>query len=100
MKQVFSTYPFLTGSDLTPNVVFTTYILISQLHQPLVELPKVLSSLANAIVATRRLTHFFTQPEIETKNKDSEQEEKGVPKVTFPRGNYKVKGFSIIVFIE
>ena len=92
-EQVFSTYPFLTGSDLTPNVLFTTYILISQLHNPLVELPKALSSLANAMVATKRLAHFFTLPEIETRNKRSREEENGVPKVRFPHGSYKVKWF-------
>ena len=90
--QLYSSYPYLSGENLTPNLAFTSYVLINLLTEPLYTLPTILSNLVNAIVATRRLSKFFTQAEIEAKYKTlSNVDGERVPAVAFQNGNrYKV----------
>ena len=64
LSQIFGTYPFLNGENLTPNVAFVSFVLLNLIVDPLYNLPVVLSNLVNAIVSTRRLQTFFLAPEI------------------------------------
>ncbi|XP_072018399.1 ATP-binding cassette sub-family C member 9-like [Amphiura filiformis] len=74
---IFAIYPYLTGNNITPSLMFTVNALVHLLAYPLFKFPTALSNLVNAVVATRRLTKFFTHSEIETAGKTSSQSEEG-----------------------
>ncbi|XP_072025842.1 ATP-binding cassette sub-family C member 9-like [Amphiura filiformis] len=90
---LFATYPYITGNDITPSLAFTVIVLVNLLVDPLYQFPTVLSTLVNAVVATRRLTKFFTHSEIETSaDTTSQSEESSSLRVAFQNGSTS-KGF-------
>lgn len=61
----FITY-YLTGHDLNVAIIFTSLQFFNIIRQPLIFLPIVLSSVANAVVALRRIGEFLNAEEMPT----------------------------------
>ncbi|XP_075745311.1 ATP-binding cassette sub-family C member 9-like isoform X1 [Rhipicephalus microplus] len=62
----FSLYSVIEGRPLTPAQVFSGLALFNQLTVPLYIIPVVIPIVINAIVSTKRLSEFLSQPEVGT----------------------------------
>ncbi|KAL1440438.1 hypothetical protein MTO96_009478 [Rhipicephalus appendiculatus] len=62
----FSLYSVIEGRPLTPSQVFSGLALFNQLTVPLYIIPVVIPIVINAIVSTKRLSEFLSQPEVGT----------------------------------
>ena len=74
--QSYSLYTVLTEKPLTPDITFAALSVFNQLSLPLFLLPMIFTFHVNAVVSTRRLTAFFTAPEVEEKD-DGRKKETG-----------------------
>ncbi|XP_077867953.1 ATP-binding cassette sub-family C member 9-like [Saccoglossus kowalevskii] len=62
---MFAVYSQLDTEPLTPDVVFTTLVLINFLSQPLFVMPSFAKYTIDMVAATKRLAHFLSVDEIE-----------------------------------
>ncbi|XP_030838922.1 ATP-binding cassette sub-family C member 9 isoform X2 [Strongylocentrotus purpuratus] len=76
MLTSYSLYTVLTEKPLTPDITFAALSVFNQLSLPLFLLPMIFTFHVNAVVSTRRLTAFFTAPEVEEKD-DGRKKETG-----------------------
>lgn len=60
----FSIYSVVEGRPLTPSQVFSGLALFNQLTVPLYIIPFVIPIVINAVVSTKRLSEFLSQPEV------------------------------------
>ncbi|XP_077978183.1 ATP-binding cassette sub-family C member 9-like [Glandiceps talaboti] len=61
----FAVYSKISETPLTPDIVFASLALYTQLaNQPLLMVPPAVSALVNALVSTKRLQHFFAASEL------------------------------------
>ncbi|RWS29225.1 ATP-binding cassette sub-family C member 9-like protein, partial [Leptotrombidium deliense] len=61
----FVLYPYIEGESLNAETVFTALALFNQLTVPLYIIPFVIPIVVNAIISTKRLNTFLSQPEID-----------------------------------
>ncbi|XP_063952974.1 ATP-binding cassette sub-family C member 9-like [Lytechinus pictus] len=76
MLTSYSLYTVLTGLPLTPDITFAALSVFNQMSLPLFLLPMIFTFHVNAVVSTRRLSVFFTAPEVEDKD-DGRRKEDG-----------------------
>lgn len=65
---IFLAYLYYTGKALTPQIVFPVLSLLSSLSEPLLALPRAVTSLGRALTAQHRINDFLAQPEFDDSN--------------------------------
>ncbi|XP_071490287.1 ATP-binding cassette sub-family C member 9-like [Diadema antillarum] len=70
----YSLYTAIEGKALTPDITFAALSVFNQMSLPLLLLPMIFTFHVNAVVSTRRLTAYFTAPEVEDKDDGRKKE--------------------------